>query len=54
VADHLGVEFDDLVLTGSGGSTYTFRRKSTDEELVVRIDVGPEGPVVQVEDPREP
>jgi hypothetical protein len=46
VADHLGVELDDLVLIADSDTSYTFRQKSTDQEHTARVAMGPEGPVV--------
>lgn len=48
VADYLGVELGDLVLVANTDSSYTFRSKSTDQEHVAEVEVGPEGPVVHV------
>lgn len=48
LADHLGVDLHDLVLVANTDSSYTFRRKSTDNEHVAWVEVGPEGPVVYV------
>ncbi|MFZ0141829.1 MAG: hypothetical protein WAL70_12155 [Aeromicrobium sp.] len=50
VADQLGVELDDLVLTEEGDTSYTFRQKSSDQEHTARVTIGPEGPVLLVEE----
>jgi len=46
VADHLGVELEDLVLIANTDTSYTFRQKSTGKEHTAHIAVGPEGPVL--------
>jgi hypothetical protein len=50
VADQLGVELDDLVLIADSDTSYSFRQKSTDQELTAQVAVGPEGPVVTMDD----
>ena len=50
MADQLGVELDDLVLTEEGDTSYTFRQKSSDPEHTARVTIGPEGPVLLVEE----
>lgn len=49
-ADQLGVELEDLVLIAETDTTYTFRQRSTGEEHIARVAIGPEGPVVVKED----
>jgi hypothetical protein len=50
VADHLGVELEDLVLIADSDTSYTFSQKSTGQEHTAQIDIGPEGPVVILEE----
>jgi hypothetical protein len=50
VADHLGVELGDLVLIADSDTSYTFSQKSTGQEHTAQIDIGPEGPVVVLDD----
>jgi hypothetical protein len=49
-ADQLGVEMEDLVLIAETETTYTFRQRSTGQEHLARVVIGPEGPVVVKED----
>ena len=50
VADHLGVELEDLVLIAESDTSYTFSQKSTGQEHTAQFDMGPEGPVVTMDD----
>jgi hypothetical protein len=50
VADQLGVELEDLVLTANTDTFFTFRQKSTEQEHTARVAIGPEGPIILVDD----
>lgn len=50
VADHLEVEVDDLEVIENTESAYTFRQASTGEIHTAQVSVGPEGPVVTVDE----
>ena len=50
VADQLGVALEDLVLIADSDTSYTFRQKSTDQEHTAQVAIGPEGPIVLVDE----
>ena len=48
IADHLGVELDDLEFIDRTADSCTFRRRSTGQTHTAEIGVGPEGPIVSL------
>ncbi|MEV7396281.1 hypothetical protein [Aeromicrobium sp. NPDC092404] len=51
VATQLEIDPDDLEPVEDDTTTHTFRQSSTGRLIVARVEVGPEGPVVEVADP---
>ena len=49
VADHLEVELDDLELIATTGNSCTCRLASSGTAHTAHVTIGPEGPVVTVE-----